>query len=346
MAIFNSKILECVPNFSEGRDEEKIRAIASAVESVKGVVLLHVDISPAANRTVMTFAGEPEAVTEAAYRAIEKAAQLIDMTGQEGVHPRIGATDVCPLIPLHNMEMEEAVMHANKLAERVATSLKIPVYLYEYSAKEEFRRALPSIRKGQYEGFSEKMKEERWQPDFGPGHFNSKTGATVIGARDILVAFNIALDTDDVQIASKIAAMMRESGYYKNEGGNRLFVKGMLPKLRAIGWYMKDYQTAQVSFNLLDYKHTSPLKVWETCEAIAKQMNVKLIGSEVIGLIPERCLLEAGKFAQMKEGTISQVDDQLLIYKAIEFMGLNKLKPFNPQEKVLEYALENKKFNI
>lgn len=333
-------ILECVPNFSEGRDRNKIDAIASAIRAVDGVSLLHIDISAAANRTVMTFAGEAEPVIEAAYRAIQKAAVVIDMRLQEGVHPRIGATDVCPLVPLSGITMDEAVVYSHQLAERVGAS-GIPVYLYEYSASKPHRKALPDIRKGQYEKFAERMKHPDWQPDFGPAEFNASTGATVIGARDILVAFNISLNTKDVNKANYIAERIRERGYMEGANGLRKKVPGLLPKLRAIGWYMADFECAQVSMNLLDYKTTSPLKVWETCSLLAEEAGTSLVGSEVIGLIPESCLLEAGTFMYMKEQQIIPPDKQLLNHTAIEHMGLNKVKPFEPQEKVLEYALHH-----
>lgn len=332
-------ILECVPNFSEGRDTDKIEAIAGVIREVEGVALLHIDISPAANRTVMTFAGAPEAVVEAAFRAIEKAAELIDMRKQTGVHPRIGATDVCPLVPLFNMQMEEVVALANVLAQRVGKELNIPVYLYEYAAKQEHRRALPDVRKGQYEGFGEKMKQEQWQPDYGPKSFNAATGATVIGARDVLVAFNIGLATQDVSKASFIAARIRERGYIGDEGGERKRVSGLLPKVRAIGWFMEDYHQAQVSFNLLDYRHSSPLKVWETCQSLAADMGVELHGSEVIGLIPERCMLEAGSYTYLRKQELPPAEKQLIIHEAIKLLQLDLLKPFEPQEKILEYAL-------
>jgi len=328
------KVLECVPNFSEGRDMDKINAIADSIRSVHGACLLHIDISPAANRTVMTFAGEPEAVIQAAFKAIKKAAELIDMREQEGVHPRIGATDVCPLVPLYNMTMEEADECAKKLGDRVGSELNIPIYLYEYSAVKEHRRALPDIRKGQYEGFAEKIKLPDWKPDYG-NEFNPAAGATVIGAREILVAFNIGLDTDDVSKAIYIAERVRERGYF--EGKKR--VGGLLPKVRAIGWFMADYNCAQVSLNLLDFRESSPLKAWEACSAIAKEIDVKLTGSEVIGLIPERCLLEAGSFVSAEHGEEMPKDKQLLIHYAIDLLGLNKLKPFKEQEKILEYAL-------
>lgn len=334
----NVPILECVPNFSEGLDEGKINAIASSIRSITGVALLHVDTSPAANRTVMTFAGEPQAVTDAAFEAIKKAAELIDMSAQDGVHPRIGATDVCPLVPLHGMTVEAANEYAHQLGKRVGDELGIPVYLYEESAKENHRRALPDIRKGHYEGFAEKMKLPGWGPDYGPLEFNAATGATVVGVRGILVAFNISLDTEDAQVARRIAERMRTSGYTKQG----VKVAGMLAKTRAIGWYMADYKQAQVSVNLLDYRVTSPLQAFETCSALAKEMGTSVTGSEVIGLIPKECLVEAGNFAQMKamNGAIA-MDDELNIHNAIAYLGLDHLKAFSPQEKILEYALRN-----
>ncbi len=337
----NKPLLECVPNFSEGKDPVKIAAIADAIRSVTNVRLLHIDISPAANRTVMTFAGEPQAVIEAAFQAIAKAAEVIDMQQQEGVHPRIGATDVCPLIPLYNITMDEAVEYSKQLGERVGRELNIPVYLYEHSATGEHRRALPDIRKGQYEGFAEKIMLPDWRPDYGPAYFTPASGATVIGARNILVAFNIALDSSDIGKAEYIAERIRERGYIKTEEGKRIKIRGLLPKVRAIGWYMADYQCAEVSFNLLDYRTSSPLRVWEAAEQFAADVDANLLGSEVIGLIPEACLLEAGAAMYLRKMEDVPEDKQLLIHYAIDLLGLNKLKPFDTQEKVLEYALHH-----
>jgi glutamate formiminotransferase/formiminotetrahydrofolate cyclodeaminase len=328
-------ILECVPNFSEGRRPEVIEAIAAAVRSVEGAKLLHTDTSPAANRSVLTFAGAPAAVGEAAFRAIAKAAELIDMRSQAGVHPRIGATDVCPLVPLSGMSMEEAHAVAEALGSRVGNELGIPVYFYEYSAKAEHRRALPDIRKGQYEGFAEKMLLPEWAPDFGPRAFTPKSGATIIGARKLLVAFNVSLDTDDVTVATRIAARLRTSG--RMAGSQR--APGLLPQTRAIGWFMADYRQAQVSFNLLDYRVTSPLQAFEACKAAAHDMGVGIAGSEVIGLMPEACMLEAGAFARRSKGQSSDVAREQLVHEAILHLGLDRLKPFDPQEKILEWAL-------
>lgn len=334
-------VLECIPNFSEGRDPGKIAALENAIRSVKGVSLLHTDISPAANRTVMTFAGPPAAVTEAAFRAVQKAKEVIDMREQKGVHPRIGATDVCPFVPLYHLTMEDAVDSTQKFAEQVGKELDIPVYLYEYSARLPGRKALPDIRKGQYEGFADKMKYPEWTPDFGPAYFPPSSGALVTGARDILVAFNIGLQTKDIQIAERLARRIREKGGMIEEHGIRKKVDGRLTKVRAIGWYMADYQQAQVSFNLLDYRETSPLKVWETCRELAEAEGISLSGSEVIGLIPEGCLLEAGAFALQEKGMQAVQEKTVLLEQAIALLGLNKLKPFIPEEKVLEYTLIN-----
>lgn len=334
-------LLECVPNFSEGRDITKINAIADAIKSVAGVHLLNIDISAAANRTVMTFAGTPEVVVAAAYQAIKKAAEVIDMRAQEGVHPRIGATDVCPLVPLAGMTMDDAVTYARQLGERVGRELGIPVYLYEYAATAPHRRALPDIRKGQYEGMAAKMQKEGWAPDFGPASFTPATGATVIGARDILVAFNISLNTTDVTKANYIAERIRARGFYATENDKRVHHPGLLSRLRAIGWYMADFECAQVSMNLLDYRITSPLSVWEACKALAAQVDVTLAGSELIGLIPERCLLEAGTFAFMEEQAELPEDKNIIIHRAIALLGLDKVKPFDPQQHILEYSLQH-----
>lgn len=318
-------ILECVPNFSEGNRPEVIQAIAESINRVPGQALLHIDSSPSANRTVMTFAGAPEAVTKAAYNAIVTAAALIDMRQQAGAHPRIGATDVCPLIPLANMDMQEAVQWSIQLARRVGAA-SIPVYLYEHSSQTAYRKALPDIRKGQYEHLADKMRQPGWEPDYGfdenkPMEDYKPMGATVIGARDILVAFNISLTTKNENIARHIARRLRTA-----DGG--------LPAVRAIGWYMEQYKCAQVSMNLLDYRVTSPWKAWEACKRIAASFDVTLIGCEVIGLIPEACLIEAGQ--------LPGAAHEASVRAGIQQLGLENIRPFDPEEKVLEYVLEKK----
>lgn len=336
----DGRIIECVPNFSEGSDAAKIKAIEGSIRKVDGAHLLHIDVSPAANRTVMTIAGHPEKVIEAAFAAIKKAAEVIIMQQQAGVHPRIGATDVCPLVPLYNTTMDEVVLYSKQLGERVGNELNIPVYLYEYSANRAHTKNLPDIRKGQYEGFAQKMNLPDWAPDYGPKQFNDTSGATVIGARKILVAFNVSLDTEDVTKAVYIAERLRERGYILHEDGKKSRAQGLLSKVRAIGWYMADYGNAQVSMNLLDYTITSPLKAFQACEQLAAEIGTKITGAEVIGLIPEQCIIEAGSFAGM---THKMPDDGKLwlVHNAINYMKLNALKPFEPQEKILEYALHH-----
>lgn len=320
-------LLECVPNFSEGTDPQIIAAIQSAIAAVAGQKLLHIDPGPSANRTVFTFAGAPEAVVEAAFKAIEVATQLIDMRLQHGAHPRVGSTDVCPLVPLSGITMQEAVTWAERLAERVGTELQVPVYLYEYAAKAAHRRALPDIRKGQYEGLQSKMQLPDWQPDYGPADWAvaARSGAAIIGARDILVAFNISLNTKDEKTAQAIARRMRSSN------------KGLLPALRAIGWYMDDFDCAQVSMNLLDYRITSPLKAWDTCRSLAAEYGLEPVGCEVVGLIPEVCVLEAGEAALGR--SFVPEERQRFLQAGIAYLKLDQVKPFDPREKVLEYAL-------
>jgi glutamate formiminotransferase len=334
-------ILECIPNFSEGVDEDTIAAIANGIRSVDGQYLLHVDQSPSANRTVMTFAGNPASVIEAAFQAIKVATAHIDMTKQQGAHPRIGATDVCPLVPLANMSMDEAAHWADLLAQRITMELGVPVYLYEQNARHDYRRALPDIRKGQYEGIIAKMQQPAWVPDYGSITANNessirRSGATIIGARKILVAFNISLDTKDEHIAANIAKRLRSSGYYTtNDEGTRTKVAGLLPQLRAIGWYMSDFETAQVSMNLIDYHVTSPLTVWHACSKLAAEYNVQLIGCEVVGLIPLTCVVEAGRYAR----NTSIESEEEYVKAGIEYLKLDAVKPFDPKQKILEYAL-------
>ncbi|WP_157976976.1 glutamate formimidoyltransferase [Taibaiella helva] len=324
-------LLECVPNFSEGKDFRILNQIRDAIVSVPGQKLLHMDPSPSANRTVFTFAGQPEAVVEAAFRAIATAGRLIDMRTQQGTHPRIGSTDVCPLIPLGGLPLEIAAGLSEQLGQRVGKELGIPVYLYEHSAKEDYRRALPDIRKGQYEGLKAKMQRAGWQPDYGPSvqawERIAATGATVIGARDILVAFNISLNTRDAGIAADIARQIRS----RNDG--------LLPMLRAIGWYMADFDCAQVSMNLLDYRVTSPLKVWDTCTALAAAYGVAPTGCEVVGLIPEACVVEAG--AAALGSSFAETRTEEAVAAGIHYLRLDRVKPFIPRKKILEYVLKD-----
>lgn len=323
-------LLECVPNFSEGRDTATIQAIQHAIVSVKGLALLHVDASPSANRTVFTFAGQPEAVIEGAYRSMEVAARRIDMRHQEGAHPRLGATDVCPLVPLCGIGQKEAIEWARRLARDAGEGLGIPVYLYEDAAAFAYRRALPDVRRGQYEGLRAKLALPEWQPDYGPSleawDSIERTGATIVGARGILVAFNISLNTQDVSIARAIARSLRAT------------TPGGLPGTRAIGWYMEDFGCAQVSMNLLDYRLTSPLQAWLACKHIAEGMGVSLTGSELVGLMPEACLWEAGRYALGPGNVTASKQDTLR--RGADLLGLDRIKPFSIDTCVLEATLE------
>jgi glutamate formiminotransferase / formiminotetrahydrofolate cyclodeaminase len=323
-------MLECIPNFSEGRNPVVIQAIAAAIEQVPGVRLLHTDAGAAANRTVFTFIGPPEAVVEAAFLSIAAAATHIDMRQQHGEHPRIGATDVCPLVPLADTTLEAAVQWANRLAERIGCELKIPVYLYEAAATRPERKNLATIRSGQYEGLAAKMQDPAWQPDYGPNTFNAKSGATVIGARPFLVAWNINLRTSDTKIAQSIAARLRESGYRKQDGTR---VQGLFPHLKAIGWYMEEYGCAQVSTNVTNIDTINLGAVYATCRQLAQEAGTDVAGSELIGLIPLPALLQAGRYFEAD----ASAREEALIRAAVEGLGLDSLKPFEVAERVLAF---------
>ena len=332
-------ILECIPNFSEGRDEKVIRAIADSITSVEAVKLLEIDANYDAHRTVMTFVGLSEAVCEAAFRAIATAAELIDMRQHSGAHPRIGATDVCPLVPLHRISMEETVQLAHSLARRVGSELQIPVYCYEYAALSEERRSLPFLRQGEYEGLARRMVY--FKPDFGPKTFQPKCGATVIGARKILIAWNCNLATKDVAIAKAIAAEVRTSGRKLpgNSYPEKQFIPGKLPAVRAIGWLMPEYGCAQVSTNLIDIDVTPIHIAYEEISKTAIKYGTKVIGSELVGLIPLRAMIEAGRFFFIKEKQPVPNDESAIIDKAVKSMGLEHLHPFEPYKKIIEYAM-------
>lgn len=334
------RIIECVPNFSEGVNQNIIDAIAREIKGVTCVKLLNVDPGKGANRTVMTFAGEPEGIVEAAYLAIKKAGELIDMRKQTGEHPRMGATDVCPLIPISNITMAETVEYANKLARRVGEELQIPVYLYEYSQPDKNRSNLSIIRAGEYEGFFTKMKQPGWQPDFGPAQLDAQRGATVIGVRDLLVAYNINLNIASTQIAHQIALDVRESGRtVSDNGGNKKQLPGTLKKVKAIGWFIEEYGVAQVSMNLTDI-NTTPFHIVfdEVCNKAANY-GVKVTGSELIGMIPLKAMLDAGKYFFNRHQLPEDVSESELIDKAIKHMGLDVLAPFDPQKRIIEYQL-------
>ncbi len=336
-------IIECVPNFSEGADLNIIKQITDQVESVEGVRLLNVDPGKATNRTVVTFVGNPEAVIEAAFLAIKKAGELIDMTKHRGEHPRMGATDVCPLIPISGISMEETAEYAQKLAKKVGEELQIPVYLYEAAQPDEKRSNLSVIRAGEYEGFFKKIKQPEWKPDFGPAEFDAKRGGTVIGARDFLVAYNVNLNTTSTRRANAIAFDVREAGRkLKMENGELKTIPGSLKSVKAIGWYIKEYGVAQISMNLTNINIT-PVHIAfdEVCKK-ADARGIRVTGSELVGLVPLHALLEAGKYFLKKQKRSTGVSEKELIKIAVKSMGLDELGPFNPEERVIEYMLRSK----
>ncbi len=329
----NKKLVECVPNFSEGRDQEKIKQITNEIKNTKGVFLLDVQSDKAHNRTVVTFVGSPERILEAAFRTIAKAAQVIDMTKHKGEHPRMGATDVCPFVPVKNITMEECVKLAKELGKRVARELNIPVYLYEEAAIKPERKNLAVVRKGEYEGLPEKLKNPNWQPDFGQALFNPKNGAAVIGAREFLVAYNVNLDTDDSSLARKIAGEIRESGVkITQEDGSITRTPGLFKCVKALPVDLED--TTQVSMNLTNYKVTNMDKVYETIKEKAEKTGVEVIGSEIVGVVPKQALIMAGKSYLPEER-----DEKKLIQVAVDNLGLDKIQRFIFKEKIIEYMI-------
>mgnify|MGYP004700911347 CR=1 FL=1 len=351
------KIIECVPNFSEGRNMAVIKEITNAIESVEGIKLLDVDPGKATNRTVVTFVGSPEEVIEAAFRAIKKATEVIDMRLHSGEHPRFGATDVCPLVPVSNVTMEETVHYARILAERVGNELGIPVFCYEFAAFHNERKSLANCRAGEYEGLKERISTERWKPDFGPSYWSesvAKTGASAIGARNFLVAYNINLNTTSTRRANSIAFDIREAGRVKREGdpvtgkivadenGEPERIPGTLKKTRAIGWYLEEYGIAQISINLTDISVT-PVHIAfdEVCEK-ARLRGIRVTGSELIGLIPLQAMLDAGKYYLEKQQRSTGISDDEIIKIAIKSLGLNELAPFDPKKKIIEYVIDEK----
>jgi glutamate formiminotransferase/formiminotetrahydrofolate cyclodeaminase len=348
------QLIECVPNFSEGRDLNIIRQITDEVESVGGVRLLNVDPGKATNRTVVTFVGEPRAVIEAAFLAIKKAGELIDMSKHTGEHPRMGATDVCPLIPISNISMEETAEYAKQLARRVGEELKIPAYLYEYAQPDQKRNNLSVIRAGEYEGFFKKIKLPEWKPDFGPAEFDAKRGATVIGARDFLIAYNVNLNTTSTRRANSIAFDVREAGRVMREGdpitgkiitdksGKPISVPGSLKAVKAIGWYIEEYGIAQISMNLTNIEVTPVHKAFDEVCIKADERGIRVTGSELVGLIPLKSMLDAGKYFLAKQQRSTGISEKELIRMAIKSMGLDELSSFNPQERIIEYLLKDK----
>ena len=332
-------IIECVPNFSEGRDPEIIKQITDQIESVAGIRLLNVDPGKATNRTVVTFVGSPEAVIEAAFLAIRKAGELIDMRAHKGEHPRMGATDVCPLIPIAGVSMEETAVWARRLAERVGGELQIPVYLYEAAQPDKRRNNLSVIRAGEYEGFFKKIKLPEWAPDHGPAEFDPRRGGTVIGARDFLVAYNVNLNTTSTRRANAIAFDVREAGRVVKKGEKSIQVPGTLKAVKAIGWYIEEYGIAQISMNLTNIRVT-PVHVAfdEVCRAAAER-GIRVTGSELVGLIPLQAMLDAGRYFLEKQQRSTGVSEKELIRIAILSMGLDELGPFKPEERIIEYLL-------
>ena len=345
------KLIECVPNFSEGRDMSVIQQITAEIESVDGVKLLDVDPGQATNRTVVTMVGTPDEVIEAAFRAVKKASEVIDMRSHHGAHPRFGATDVCPLVPVANITMEEVVEYARKLAKRIGDELKIPIYCYEDAAFIKERRNLAFCRSGEYEGLKDKITKTEWKPDFGPATFNATAGATAVGARDFLIAVNYNLNTTSTRRANAIAFDVREKGrpvregnpvtgkIKKDENGKQIMMPGTLKGTKAIGWFIDEYGIAQVSMNITNISVT-PLHVAfdEVC-AKAQARGIRVTGTEIVGLVPKRALIDAGKYFLAKQERSLGVSEEELIKIAVKSMGLDDLKPFKPEEKIIEYML-------
>ncbi|MDR2586584.1 MAG: glutamate formimidoyltransferase [Prevotellaceae bacterium] len=351
----NRQIIECVPNFSEGRNMNVIKQITDEIEKVEGVKLLNVDPGAATNRTVVTFVGTPQAVSEAAFLAIKKASEVIDMRHHKGEHPRMGATDVCPFIPIANISMEETTQYARKLAERVGKELSIPIYCYESASFTPERKNLANCRAGEYEGLSKKISSPQWKPDFGPCQWNesiARSGATAIGARDFLIAINYNLNTTSVRRANAIAYDVREKGRKLRLGdpitgkvvldnmGNEVWVPGTLKGCKAIGWFIEEYGIAQVSMNVTDISQTPVHLAFDEVTAKATVRGIRVTGSEIVGLIPKKVLIEAGNYYLTKQQRSCGISEEEIIKIAIKSMGLDDLKPFDPKEKVIEYLME------
>lgn len=352
----NHKLLECVPNFSEGRNTKIIEQIVNEVKTTKGVTLLNVDPGKATNRTVVTFVGDPESVVKAAFKLIKKSCELIDMEKHSGEHPRMGATDVCPLIPVSNVTMKEAIESSRKLAEKVGKELDVPVYLYENSATKKDRINLANIRKGEYEGLENKLKDDKWQPDFGSKKSINikKSGATAIGARDFLIAYNINLNTTSTRRANAIAFDIREKGrikrkegkltgqVLKDKKGNTIWKKGSLKHVKAIGWFIEEYGVSQISMNLTNITKTPIHIVFDEVCKKAEKRGVRVTGSELVGLIPLKSMIDAGKYFLKKQKRSCGISDEEIIKIAQKTMGLDEIEPFNPAEKIIEYKIKNK----
>lgn len=350
------QLIECVPNFSEGRDMAIIKQITDEIERVEGVKLLDVDPGAATNRTVVTMVGTPDDVLQAAFAAVKKASELIDMSNQKGEHPRFGATDVCPLVPISNITMEETVEYARKLGERIGKELLIPIYCYENAAFETKRQNLANCRSGEYEGLKEKLSNPEWKPDFGPDHYNEsvkRTGVTAVGARDFLVAFNVNLNTTSTRRANAIAFDVRERGRVKREGnpltgkivndkhGKPVMIPGSLKEVKAIGWFIDEYDVAQISMNLTNISITPVHIAYDEVWKKAEERGIRVTGSELVGLVPLEAMLEAGRYFLRKQKRSVGVDNNELVRIAIKSMGLDDLSEFNPKEKIIEFMLDD-----
>ena len=350
------RLIECVPNFSEGRNSDIINAITDSIKKVDGVSLLGVDPGKDTNRTVVTFVGSPEAVEEAAFNSIKTSADLIDMSKHSGTHPRMGATDVCPLIPISGVTDEECIDLSLRLAKKVGDELSIPIYLYEKSASSPSRINLADIRFGEYEGLSKKLKSNDWKPDYGPIDFNAKSGATAIGVRNFLIAYNINLNTSDQRLATDIAFELREKGRSKrkpnpkspnlldgeivrNKDGTPIKIKGIFKDVKAVGWYLDEFKCAQISINLNDYKTSSIYDVFDTACKLANERGARVTGSELVGLVPLDAIISAGKHYLRKQSSFEGIPENEIIECAVQSLGLNDLDSFNPNKKIIEYAI-------
>ena len=344
------KLIECVPNFSEGADLSIIKSITDKIESINSVELLDVDPGKDTNRTVVTFVGSPEQVIEAAFLAIKEASFLIDMSKHRGEHPRMGATDVCPLVPVANVTMEECIKYSKILAKKVGDELQIPVFLYESSSNLAYRKSLSDIRKGEYEGMEDKMKSKKWTPDFGPDNFNSKTGCTAIGARNFLIAYNVNLNTKDKKMASDIALDVREAGrarrdkkgkILRNKDGKMLKKAGKLKHTKAVGWYIDEYKKAQVSMNLTNYLETPIYKAFEEIRKQANKRGLRVTGSEIVGLVPKKSLIDSGIYYLKKQNKPISIPNKEIIHTAIDSLGLNDISPFEQNKYIVENRIKH-----
>ncbi len=345
-------IIECVPNFSEGKNMDIIRQITDRIESIDGVKLLDVDPGKATNRTVVTFVGGPDEVIEAAFQAIKEARELIDMSKHKGEHPRMGATDVCPLIPISGISLEELVPYAHKLAKRIGDELDIPIYCYEEAATEDKRKNLATVRAGEYEAMEEKIQKPEWKPDYGPTKMVNTAGVTAVGVRDFLIAYNVNLNTSSVRRANSVAFDIREKGRIAREGnpitgkvihdadGNPTRTPGTCKSVKAIGWYIEEYGLAQISMNITNIRHTSLHKAFEECRKSATKRGMRVTGSELVGLVPKEVMLDAGKYFLAQQNRSLGISEEEIIHIAVKSLGLDELAPFDPKKKVIEYLLE------